>query len=289
LLRRFAVLALAGTAWLFVVPVRAGEQPGTPEQAAAAVPQPGHPSAAPEPVSVQDPLYRLEFKLPAPYWRYYDPKQVASQMPPGCTSPRMSPNLLFVVNHEDAVANVWGERLGRTFLVRSKDELEAYVNAFVASVRAQAGGEVQDFSQSYSDIENPIVHRFEFTAPQRSGAPCGAPPAANAPARMHYLFLHFFVRPKGADAMAFRVFCAAPADVFEALRPEFEYIVGSLRYAGEVDAQFFAPDAPQDKLLTPKDAQQSGGKSALSGFLFPAGLVIIIWMMLRRKKKQPAV
>jgi hypothetical protein len=244
------------------------------------------PRPAPGPITIQDPLYRLEFKLPAPYWQHHDPKEMAGRAPGGCAGPRVSPNLLFVLTHKDAAANVWAERLGRPFLMRDKDDLEGYVNAFVEAVARQVG-EVEDLNVSYPQTANPVVHRASFVAPMRARGGCGPRPAAGAePQKMRYVFLHYFVRPKDADAMAFKVFCAAEAGLFEELEPEFDFIISSLRYTGEVDAQFFVPEAPEEKVLGPKEAARAAGARSRFSWMLPIALIMVIWMMMRRKKQQ---
>ncbi|MHC4481189.1 MAG: hypothetical protein ACYS1C_09525 [Planctomycetota bacterium] len=256
----------------------AGVEQAAPGPEAAAV-------AAPAPVVLQDPLYRLEFKLPAPYWEYFDPKQLAEEAPGGCAAPRTSPNLLFVLNHKDAPANVWCEKLEKPFLMRDKGDLEAFINAFVEGISSQTGG-LEGLEASYTQTGNPIIHRMTFAAPLRVRGGCGRGARGGEQRKMRYLFVHYFVRPRDSDAMAFKVFCAAPAEVFEPLREEFEFIIGSLSYTGALAEEFFVPDAPENKVLDAEAGRRAAGGGRKFNWLLPVAIIVLIWIMLRRKKEK---
>ncbi len=241
-------------------------------------------------ILIKDAFRRLELRLPAAYWDCYDPEKVAAQAGSGCAGPRTSPNLVFVLNHKDAPANVWCEAGSRPFLMRNEDDLENFVGGFIGAVRAQAGEAMQELESSYARHGGMILHRFSFIAPLRAGGGCAAqqaPPGDQL--AMRYLFVHLFVRPKGEDAVMFKVFCAAPEALFQELEPEFEFITSSMRYTGEVAAEFFDPDAPVDKILSAKDAARAvGGAGARQPWLLYVGVIVIIWMVIRRRKKAAA-
>ncbi len=242
-------------------------------------------------ILIKDAFRRLELRLPAAYWDCYDAQKVAAQAGSGCAGPRTSPDLMFVLDHKDAPANVWCEAGSRPFLMRNEDDMEDFVGGFIGAVRAQAGEAMQELESSYDERQGGIIlHRLSFSAPVRAGGGCAAPqaPPGDQPA-MRYLFVHLFVRPKGEDAIMFKVSCAAPEAVFEELVPEFEFIISSLRYTGEVAPEFFAPDASEDKILSAKDAARAvGGGGAGQPWLLYVGVVVIVWMVIRRRKKKAA-
>jgi hypothetical protein len=247
------------------------------------------PAADVEPVTVKDPLYPLEFRLPAPYWDYRDQEDLRAELSArgGCAGPGQTvpENLLFVFGHKDAA--VYGRlELGpRSFLLRGKDELEAYTDARAAVIQSQTGGPAQNVQTHWLDKDGMLVHRLEFSAPLRARGGCGAPPPPQAGGeRMHYLILHYFVRPRDADALCFFMFFYAPETTFRELQAEVDRIVDSVRYHGELAADFFDPQAPLEKAITAEDADTGQKKSPLGGFLMPALLVLAIWMMMRRRK-----
>jgi hypothetical protein len=262
----------------------AAEEAPVPDQPAASEP------AAPRPVVVKDPLYPIEFRLPAPYWYYMDQAALAEQMKGGggCAPPQQLPqNVLFVFGHRDAPA-VGRLELGprKAFLMRDKADLESYIDARMSLVTSQTGGILPDVKSEYGERDGMIFHRMDFEAPlkTRGGGCMSAPPPADQP-EMRYVIVHYFVRPRDADVLSFMVFCYAQADVYEALEPELESILASVRYTGDVAAEFFEPNAPPEKLLTPEDAQAGQQKkSLLNTMMMPMLLVVVIWMMFRKKK-----
>jgi hypothetical protein len=234
----------------------------------------------------------VEFNLPAPYWSYYDRQKLAAQAQGGCMGPRTSPNVMFVLEHKDAFARVWAERGSRPFLMRDKKDLEAYVNAYVDAVRKQVRAQVEDAKSAYSAQEGMILHTFTFTVlPSAGGGGCAMQTAPAAEQReMRYVFVQCFVRRQDADAVEFRMFCMAPADAYAQLKPEFDYIIGSFRYSGPVADQFFVPNAPQDKVLTPRDAGRSAGGGGGTNYTLPIiiAVILIVWFVMRRRKATPA-
>lgn len=294
--RLFSVMLTAALAWSAPGSVGAGElesaapEPEGPAPASAPSIQPVVAAQAPVGILIKDPLNRLEFRLPGEYWEHRDRDSVAAQARGGCGPSRVSPNLLFILQHKDAPASVWCERGPRSFLMRGKDDLETFVNATIGAVRSQVGESVEEVESSYEERDGMILHRLGFTAPLPAGGGC-APrqaPAEDQP-NMRYLSVHYFVRPEGADAMAFKMHCLATEEVFGQLESEFEFIISSLRYTGELAAEFFVPDAPEDKVLTPKEAARAAGaKKGGVNWLLPVGMIVIIWIMIRRRKKAPA-
>lgn len=233
----------------------------------------------------------VEFNLPAPYWSYHDRQKLAAQAQGGCMGPRTSPNLMFVLEDKDALARVWAERGSGSFLMRDKRDLEAYVNAYVDAVQKQARTQVEDTESAYSERGGMIVHTFAFTVlPSSGGGGCAMQAAPSEQRQMRYVFVQCFVRRKDAEAVEFRMFCMAPADVYTQLRPEFDYIIGSFRYSGPVADEFFVPSAPQDKVLTPRDAKRSAGGSGGSNYILPViiAVMLVIWFVMRKRKAASA-
>ena len=275
---------------LFPLCVGAAGPDAPPDAGAGAVAPPPAPQAeAVQPVVVRDPLYRLEFTLPGPFWRHMDNQELAAEAqgtPGGCAPPQQVPDgLLFVFTHEDASVLGRVELAQRSFLLRNKASLEEYVDARMTAVGSQVGGAMQDAESSYTTREGLIIHRLDFTVPAGSGGGGCAPAAAGGPAT-RYAIVHQFVRPKGADCLLFVLYCYAPVEVFERLKPEIDSIADSFRYTGELDTTFFAPDAPEEKLLTAQDAAK--GKQGGFNWLMPVGLALVIWLMIRRKKEKAA-
>jgi len=280
--RRFVVIVL-GAALCSASAVWAGPDDAPPQSAPVlenAV------EAPPSGILIKDSARHIEFRLPAGYWEYYDPEALAAQAKGGCSGPRVSPDLVFVLNHKDAPANVWCEFGARSFLMRDENDLEAYVDAFKEAIRTQTGEVLEDVSESYEPGEGMILHRFGFTAPLQARGGCGAPPPVEDAPRMSHLLVHYFIRPAGSDAMALKLFCAAPEDVFADLEREFDFIAESVRYSGELADAFFVPDAPEDKVLSPKAATKAAGAGGRGfNWLLPVALIVIIWLMIRRRKQ----
>lgn len=259
---------------------------GSQEPSAEVVP-------VPRPVPIKDEANQVECSLPAPYWSYWDRAKLASQAQGGCGRPGLSPNMMFVLDNKDALARVWAERVPRRFLMRGKDDLETYVRAFGDAIQKQVRGPAREVESAFEEQDGMIVHWFALTMPLSSGTPgCGTRPAAGGQVDVRYVFVQCLVRPKDADAMEFKLFCAAPADVYAKLKPEFDYIIGSFRYTGPVADQFFVPDAPADKVPTAKDAASdagtAGGGLSSYGPLIVLALIVGIWLLMRRRKAAAA-
>jgi hypothetical protein len=257
----------------------------------AAGPTPAE-AESPAPVLVSVPGEQVECRLPGPYWAHSTREELLDETPGGCTGPRVPANLVFLLNHKDAEASAWCERVARRFLMRNEDDLESFVSGFIEGIQAQARGTVLSANSSFPDAPAPgvILHRYELSIAASQGTGCAGPGAGGRPSEpMRYVFQHYLVRPRDQDALAFRVFAAAPTEAFEALAPELEYILNSVRYTGATEEEFFAPDAPEEKVLTAKEASRavSGGQGRFN-WLLPVGMVLLIWFFLRRKKQQPA-
>jgi len=267
------------------------EPAGSAEVAPSAPPADAGDAEARQPagILIKDRRRGVELRLPAAYWQYYDPERLASENR-GCAGRRVPPHLVFILRHKDAPATVWCESTPRTFLMRNKDDLETFVNAFVDTIRAQVGEDISDVSASYERRDGAIVHGFQFSASVSGPPGCNAsrPQAPKGP-RMHYLFTHIFVRPKDSDAFAYKVFCTAPEAAYKELRPEFDFIVANVRYSGETAEQFFVPDAPEEKVLSAEDAaKMASPRKSSYAWLLLIVLAIIVWRMMRKKKERPA-
>jgi hypothetical protein len=292
------VAATVALLWLGASPLRGQEQPEhapSPEapptaEAPAEEGPPGEAASAPGPQLFRVEGLSLEVKLPAPYWQYSSREQLEEQMQGGCGPARVPEDLLFAINHRDARATIWCESGPRRYLMRDKDDLERYVDSFMNSIKEQveAPGEVES---SFHQRDHTIVHRFAFSVSQQAGGGGCAPGGEQGQTqRARYMFVHYFVRPRNEDALFFRLFCGAPAEVFEELRSELEFIIESLRYTGAKAQTFFKPDAPAEKVLTPEEAAEAapGRKGGSYGWMIAIGVFFIIFWLMRRRKEAAA-
>ena len=242
----------------------------------------------PAPVTVRDEANRFEMKLPAPYWASADRAKLAAQSAGGCGGPRVPPNLMLVLEHKDALARVWCERSERPFLMRNRADLEGFVDAFAETVRKQVGSRLTDSEASYEERDGMIIHTLSFVMAGRTGGGCAGQPAAGDAPKMRVLVAHYFLRPKDEDAIYWKLSCMAPAEVYGELKGESAYILGSFRHTGDLAAEFFVPDAPQDKLLTAKEGARAAGASGPSYvWIFLIGLAVVVWLLTRKRKAQP--
>ncbi len=274
----------------FAVTVLGGSLHAAAPEAPAVAQAP--PEAGPALVHIRDQADGVEFDLPAPYWKCLDRQALAAQSAGGCQGGgRLPPGLMFMLEDKDALARAQGERNARTFLMRDKKDLEAYVNAYVQAVAKLARSQVEETKPPYQDRGGMIVHEIQFTTTPQSGGTGGCSPQPGAAlSTMRYMVVEYFVRRKDADAVEFRLFFMAPADVFDRLKPEFDHIRDSFRLTGPVAEQFFVPDAPANKVLTPKDAARSAGGGSSGNYVLPIviGVFIIAWFILRRRKPAAA-
>jgi len=254
--------------------------------AAEAVPAQAQEPAPPAGIPVTSPENRIELRLPAAYWDAQTGAQIAAGTPGGCAPTRVSPDLLFVIRHLDALAEIWIIRSEEPFLMRDKNDLEAVVNAFTGAIRDRLGETMSDVESEYEERDGMIIHRFAFTAPPQGGGGCVPAQPAAEPQKLRFMLVHYFLRPEGEDAIFFRASCRATAETFEALEGEINFILSSLRFTGPVAENFFAPDAPQEKLLTADKAAKAVRRpSGVQGWMLAIGMMVIIWMLLRRRKK----
>ncbi len=242
-------------------------------------------------LTVSNPAHSIEFRLPAPYWEAYDRGELSERFEGGCAGRRLPENLLYVASHKDAPCQVLIFTGNQRFLMRNRDDLEAFVDASVEAVteRLGSGGELKN--REYGELDGMITHRLAFTAPVRGGPGCPAAGGGGGETSvMRYLFVYYFVRPAGEDAFRFEARCFAPVDPYDELEPEIELLVSSFRYTGETAESFFDADAPAEKVPTAEEARESTGEDGgIPGWLIAAGLIVIIWMLMRRKKKAEPV
>ncbi len=279
------VLAAIG-ALLTAVGALAAESPAPPAQA----PPPPQAAAAPEEpgVPVTSAENRLALRLPAPYWEALTPEEIARQMQGGCAQGRVPASVLLLLRDKDALAEVIISRSDRTFLMRNKGDLEAFEDGFMKAIQDRISGAATDVESTYSERNGMTVHRYGLTAaPSAGGGGCAMPgQQSGPPQKLRFLFVDYFVRPDGEDALYYRASVRAPVDTFKALEPEFEYILDSIRFTGKPADGFFVPDAPEDKVPTAKEAAKSvGAHGGTSGWMLAAALMVAIWLMLRRRKK----
>lgn len=247
------------------------------------------------PLVYRDEAVRIALPVPAPYWDVYGRDRMAAGASGGCGGGQIPPDLLCVLSHKDAECWVEVRMMPRTFLMRSKDDLESFVNAITQEVKSQLGEQAKvTEAPNYIGRDDMIVHRMAFEAPLRgaSGGGC-APPAPATGKRMTHLLVDCFLRRADGekDARHYELHCVGASDAFEQLRPEVEAIVAGFRYTGPVMAvdEFYVSDAPEDKLLTPTDARPVGGREGGGrGWLWAVALVMFIWMLRRRRKPKAA-
>jgi hypothetical protein len=260
------------------------------QAAPAAAPAPAAEAPAPQGpgIAVSSPENRLELRLPAGYWEALTPQQIAQHMQGGCTQGQVPADLVFVVQDRDALAQVVITRSARSFLMRDKSDLETFENGFMQAVQGRIGGGADDVESSYEERDGMIVHRFGLTAAPSAGGGCAMGPQQSAPPqKLRFVFVDYFLRPQGEDALYYRASARAPVDVYEELKPEFESILASVRFRGKLADQFFDPQAPEDKVPTAKQAAKDlSSRNPLSGWMLAVGLMMIIWLMLRRRRQQ---
>ncbi len=241
--------------------------------------------------TVTDESNRIRFRLPGEWWEHYDRQELAGRLEGGCAGGRLPEELLHAAGHKDARAQVLLFRGGKRFLMRDRDDLETFVNATVQTLTQRMGGAGQVHENAY--VEDPpggmIVHRFAFSAPLRGGGGCGGMGQAGPELMLRYLFVDYFVRPAGRDARNFQIRCFAPEELWPDIGVEIESVVSSFRYTGTTAEGFFVPDAPEEKVLSAEQVAKSvEGRSPFPTWLLVAGLIFVVWLLLRRKRRAAA-
>ncbi len=263
---------------------RVGAAP--PEEAAGADAPDQAQAVGIEPVSVRDPLYRLEFQLPAPYWEHYTRKDIEANAPGGCNPQRVPADLLFFIRHKDAAVQGRIELGLDGFLMRNKADMETYIKTFESAILGKARGAVEPESR-YLQQQNPIVHQLSFKEPIRTGGGCAGQDEDPGPVQYsRSVTLHYFVRPDGLDAMFYKVLIVAPEETYRQIKGEIDFILSSLHYDGALDAEFFVADAPEDKLLTAKDAERSAKGGKQSNWPMMLMMAAMVFFLFRRRKKK---
>jgi len=241
-------------------------------------------AAAPAGILIRDATNNLEFRLPAAYWEYTDRQHLGAQAQGGCPSGRVPPNLLFALSHKDALAQAWCEEGGRRFLMRNQGDLDDFVAAFQEAITAQMPGPVESLESSLEERDGMIVHRLSFaTEVGGGGGGCAGPTGPTQKVRL--LVVDYFVRPRGEDALYFRLACRATAEAFEGLAGEFDHVADTLRYTGEMEEQFFAPDAPPEKVAAALEAAAGSKRKGGPSWLLFGAILVLVWIMLRRRKR----
>jgi hypothetical protein len=228
-------------------------------------------------VVVQDPVNEFQLVLPAPYWETKTPGQIASERGGGagggCAPGQQVPeSLLLVMRNEDARAAASLELKPERFRMRGREDLEDYVDERNEMVMQQGGGAFELDGSSYEQRNGLIVHQASFTASGERG-------------RQKYVVIDYFVRPRGQKARVYQLACISTPERFEGLRKDFEHIIESFEFTGEVAEGFFTPDASPAELPEVKDRggplQRCGGGSY--GMFIAMAVVFIVYMVLRRR------
>ncbi len=244
----------------------------------------------PSGITVTDTGNRIEFRLPAPYWDHEDRQQLADRVSGGLFGRELPPGLLHVATHKDAGAFVQINEGGRRFLMRNREDLETFVSGTVQAITEQIDRTGEVLVTDWDERDGMIIHRFSFRAQVRGGDGCMAPEAGqDEPQAMRWLFVDFFMRPEGEDAVNFQMRYVAPDEVYEALIPELDFIESSFHYTGPLAEEFFVPDAPAERVPTAGEAAEAvADEGGLPTWLLLLGVGVVIWMLMKRKKEQPA-
>jgi hypothetical protein len=263
--------------------------------AAAALPA-AQPAAAPAGpgVPLSSPENRLELRAPAAYWEAQTGKEIAQKLQGGCGQ-QVPPDLVFVLQHRDAPAQVIITRSAKPFLMRNKDDLEAFEQGFMKAVKERVSGQVSDEESGYEERDGMVIHRYALTAtPSAGGGGCAmAAQSAGPPQKLRFVFVDYFLRPQGEDAVFYRAGCRAFAETYEKMKPEFDSVLSSIHFTGKLADQFFDPAAPVDKVPTAKQAAKEfggggGSSSPITAMMLAGALVLAIWLIWRRRK-QPQI
>ena len=229
----------------------------------------------------EDPANRYRLTMPAPYWECSTAGQIAAEVQGrGCVgASRLPPGLLLLMRNKDASVQAVLYLLPERFLLRGKGELENYVNTRQQQMRAQGGATVE-FPEppSYGQEKGLVIHRSAFVLSAQGQKARG-------------LVIHYFVRPKGEDVRVYRLECIATEKEFEREQEELEHIVGSFRFTGELSPEFFAPDAPDERLpdLMARPRRRSACGQGYWGMLVAVAAVLVLYMFMRRRSSRPAI
>ncbi len=241
--------------------------------------------------SVTDRASGLELKFPGAWWEVSTRMDLAKRGGGGCAAPQVPDNVLLLCQHQDAPLQLACIRGTDPFLMRNREDLEKFVAAVNEAMARQVGETMQVVEDEYDERDGMFLHRFLFTVvPSGGGGGCAPrPQQGDQPEKVSCLYVDYFLRPADSDARNFRIICYAPTPAFEEFRPEIDYITSNLTYTGELAQDFFVADAPQEKVPTAEQAEESvqqrrGGSS----MWFIVGLMVLIWFMFRRKKKAQA-
>jgi hypothetical protein len=232
---------------------------------------------------------RLRLKKPAPYWEQMTPEELTEQAPGGCVPAQTPPNLLLVLNHRDAPVVLGVLRGGDTFLMRNRDDLEAYVDGLTQPIRQQLGEEAE-IETEFSRRNGMPVHRVSFTASAGAAGGGCAPAQQGQQQELQFIIVDYFIRPADGDATYFRISCRGEDGAFEDVRNEVEFILASVEYTGDLAEDFFVPDAPDEKVPTAEQAAEAagGGGETQWGWMLAAGMIVVIWFLLRKRGKKQA-
>lgn len=235
-------------------------------------------------VVVEDPANGYRLSLPAPYWEFSTPAQVAAKMGaqsrgPGCAGAgRLPPGLLLVAQNKDAPVQVVLYLLPERFLLRHRDDVDKFVKARQEQIRPPRGATVDFLDPSYTQATGSGTHRCTFVMSAKGQ-------------KVRGLLVHYFVRPKDEKVRVYRLECMAAEEEFEREREDIEHIVGSLAYTGELSAEFFAPDAAEDSLpdaQAPAESAPACGEG-YTGMLLAVVVVLMVYMFMRRRTRRSSV
>jgi len=234
---------------------------------------------------VEDRANRCRLSLPAPYWECETAAQIAGRRASagGCAgAPRVPLGLLFVAENKDAPAAAAGHVLPERFLLRRKEDLEGYVDALQQQFASQPGGKIEAMGSEepymYFQPDGIAVHRSLHVKSVDSY-------------RQVFLVVRYFVRPAGEDVLVYRLICTAPEEEFERQREDFEHMAASFEFIGDLSEEFFVDDAPAEKLPDlGATARRPGGAcgQGYPGVLMAFFGVLVLYVMLRRRKRRPA-
>ena len=216
--------------------------------------------------------------IPAGEWKMVTPENMDEQGG-GCMPARGAPEGFIVTTHlpeSRVVASV--TRRPKEYLARNEEDLRTFA-AQMKDVVSKKGGEgTKIISSELAKKDDTWVHTLEFSAPSGPLGGCGALGGADAPKRMHYRLWDYFIRPEGKDARLYRIGTATPEGEYENYRETFQSFAESFEFTGNRADEFFAPDAPEEKLPTvdvPEGACGEWGSTSI--FLFIAVLAVLWW------------
>jgi hypothetical protein len=230
--------------------------------------------------TIEDSENKYRLVIPAPYWEFRTAEQLRADSGSGVgcdMAAKVPDSLLVVARNKDAPAGFSLELKPDRFLLRSRKDIESYIEQKDNMLAKRFRGSAELEETSLVTQGNTVVYQVQYHLSQEGR-------------EQLYMVADFFIRPEGKDVRVYELACIIPPRWYSVLKDDYEMVVDSFEYTGTVGEPFYASDAPAEKLpeaqLTGSEDEERGVGKGIVWMVVAVFGAIMVYLFMRKRGAQ---